>query len=66
VRLGHALEVTQQIIWKLDETAKARIVKKLKDKTVTNFGRQSIDAAFVLRTLLEYYRTEKKQHLLSI
>ena len=66
VPLNHALDVVEKIIWKLAATSQARIIKKLKDKAMTNFNQQSIDSAYVLRTLLEYYRTERKQHYLSI
>jgi hypothetical protein len=39
------------------------VIARVTKKAVENWGFLSIDASFVLRVLLEYYRIEKQQNL---
>jgi len=42
------------------------VIGKISKKSVTNFRFKSVDGAFVLRVLLEYYRAEKMQNLKTL
>ena len=63
VPLNHVKKVCNRVLARMGENAADIVIARICKKEVENYGQRSIDSAFVLRVLLEYYRVEKQQNL---
>ncbi len=63
VPLQGAKSLVRRVLAKLEEDQIDVVIARIAKKAVENWGSMSVDASFVLRVLLEYYRIEKQQNL---